>query len=208
MAAPTIEVLAMIRRVASALLVGGLLGTGAYGQTAPSSIAKPADTPPANPVPAAATSGAAASDATNGFRGSVPTDPAHPEYHAGAHRSIMRHNPMPVRTSQRTTDRSGGSSSSGQHTGGFSTGGVGRVAEYYDDRTLDAPIDHHPVPVASFDTGGGPNRNEQFQAQQAGQRRTANIQDNINAYGRPYGAMGAGLGFGFGLGSGLYGYPN
>ena len=199
----------MIRRVASALLVGGLLGTGALGQTTPPLIAKPGETPPPDPTPSTAParpgadSSAPAPSPARGFSEPVPTDPAHPNYHAGAHRSIMRHTPYPPRTARRSSD-----SSSGQASGGFSTGGVGRMSEYYDDRTLSAPVDFHHVPVGSFDSGGGPNRNEQLQAQAAGQQRTSNIQSNINAYGIPYGAAGAGLGFGFGLGSGLYGYPN
>ena len=57
-----------------------------------------------------------------------------------------------------------------------------------------------------------PIRADQIAAAQAGQQRARNIQDNINIYGRPYGAYGAGLGFGFGYGLGLsggrlYNYP-
>ena len=187
----------MIRRVACLLLVGGLLETGAFGQTAPPLIAKP-ETPPS-------------------FHEPLTTDPSHPNYHASAHRSIMRHNPLPSRTSYNSNyprNRDSESGSSGytspprQNEGGFSTGGVGRNAEYYDSHTLDAPIDYHPSPVARFDTGEGPSRQEQIQAYQAGTQRYNSIQNNINAYGRPYGAMGAGFGYGLGLaGGGLYTYP-
>ena len=197
----------MIRRVASVLLVVGLLETGALGQTAPPLIARPDETPPPTPTPAATSSGDFRS-----FREPIPTDPAHPNYHAGAHRSIVRHNPLPRRTSyQSNYPYQGEGNSSGTNNGShYSTGGVGRIAEYYDNRTLAPEVDHHPVPVAGFDNASGaPNRSEQIQAQQAGAQRTSNIQSNINAYGRPYGAMGAGLGYGLGLGGGggLYTYP-
>ena len=198
----------MLRRVAFALLVGGLLPTGAPGQVAPQLIAKPADAPPPSPTPAASSTGAAdagrSADEAKSFREPIPTDPAHPNYHASAHKSIMRHNPLPHRTSYQ-----GDSSSSASHNGGhYSTGGVGRIAEYYDDRTLSPGPDRHALPVAGFGNGGIPDRNEQIQAQRVGEQRTANIQGNINAYGRPYGAMGAGFGYGLGLGGGgLYTYP-
>ena len=191
----------MIRRVASVLIVGGLLQTGAFGQTAPPSIARPAtpSAPVANPA--------------RGYSEPLPTDPAHPDYHAGAQRSIVRHNPLPRRTSYQSNYSSqnggyGSSSATNSSGAGYSTGGVGRVGEYYDNQTLAAPIDYHAVPVGRFDTGGGPNRQEQIQAQQAGTQRANNIQSNINAYGTPYGAMGAGFGYGLGLGGGrLYTYP-
>ena len=210
------EAIAMIRRVAGALLVGGLLQTGAFGQTAPSPAAQPADTPP--PVPTAAASSAPTTGAQTqprSFREPIPTDPTHPNYHAGAHKSIVRHNPLPQRTSYQSNypyqggnGGGAGTSSSNNHGGNYSTGGVGRIAEYYDNRTLAPQPDYHPVPVAGFGNGGVPDRNEQIQAQQAGAQRTANIQNNINAYGRPYGAIGAGLGYGLGLGgAGLYTYP-
>ena len=189
----------MIRRVAFALLIGGLMESGAFGQTAPPLIAKPAN-PPVS------------------FHEPLPTDPAHPDYHASAHRSIMRHNPLPRRTSYQSNyprDQAGESQSQGytspprQNEGGFTTKGVGRVAEYYDNHTLDAPVDYHPSPVAHFDTGEGPTREEQIQSYQAGTQRYNSIQNKINAFGRPYGAMGAGFGYGLGLaGGGLYTFPN
>ena len=183
----------MIRRVARALLVGGLLGSAASAQTAP---------PPAAP-PAGATT---ATDAARGFREPIPTDPTHPNYHAAAHRSIMRHNPLPQRNLYQADPAYGGSPT--QTSGHYSNAGVGRISEYYDDRTLNPAPDRHPVPVAQFGNGGIPDRNEQMRAQQLGEQRTANIQSNINAYGRPYGAMGAGFGYGLGLGgAGLYTYP-
>ncbi len=204
----------MIRRIAFVLLVGGLLETGAFGQTAPPLIAKPADTPPPAPTAAAPATSNHSSGDFRSFREPIPTDPAHPDYHAGAHRSIVRHNPLPHRTSYQSNypykggNGGSGNSSSTNHGGNYSTGGVGRIAEYYDNRTLAPPVDYHPVPVGGFGNGGIPDRNEQLQAQQIGAQRTANIQNNINAYGRPYGAMGAGFGYGLGLGgAGLYTYP-
>lgn len=192
----------MFRRVASALLVGGLLSSSAFGQAAPP------PTRPADPAQAQAGASDAArpADEARSFREPIPTDPAHPNYHAAAHRSIMRHNPLPYRTSYQADPAYGGSPS---HSGGhFSTGGVGRMAEYYDDRTLNPGPNFHQTPVAQIGNGGVPDRDEQIRAQQVGQQRTANIQNNINAYGRPYGAMGAGFGYGLGLaGGGLYTYP-
>ena len=87
-------------------------------------------------------------------------------------------------------------------------GGVGRRPEYYTANTLASQATRQQAAAARFDRGGGPDRYQQIAAFQAGQQRARNVQDNINAYGRPYGAFGAGFGFGFGLyGGGLYGYP-
>ncbi len=193
----------MIRRVALALLVGGLLETGASGQSTPPLIAKPAPPPESSAAPNAAND-------PQSFHEPLPTDPAHPNYHAGVQRSIVRHNPLPRRTSYQSNYPNDRNSprSPGARGDGFSNEGVGRSAEYYDDRTLAAPVDHHAVPVARFDSGGGPNRQEQIQSYQAGTQRYNSIQNNIDTYGRPYGALGAGLGYGLGLGGGgLYTYP-
>ena len=205
----------MIRRVASALLAGGLLQAGAFGQTPPP-VARPATPAAATPTATApaATAPAATAPAARGYREPLPTDPAHPQYHAAAHRSIVRHNPLPRRTSYQSNYPYGGSSAGNSNSGagarsGYSDGGVGRMAEYYDERTLDAPVDFHPVGAGRFDSGGGPNRSEQIAAQQAGTQRSQLTQDTINTYGRPYGAYGAGFGFGLGLSGGLlYNYPN
>ena len=115
----------------------------------------------------------------------------------------MRHNPLPRRTSYDSHY-----SGSSQGRSGYSTMGVGRYGEYYTPNTLAPQVDNHPAQVAGFGNGGIPDRNEQIAAQQAGQARSRDIQDNINAYGRPYGAIGAGFGYGLGLGGGrLYTYP-
>ena len=197
----------MIRRVAYSLALGGLLAPPASAQTpAPAASTPPAATaqPAAAAAPAAATTPAARS-----FSQPLPADPAHPDYHAGAQKSIVRHNPLPRRTSY-NAHYNYNSESSSRATPGFSTGGVGRYAEYYDASTPTGSVDLHPQPVARFDSGGGPDRAEQIAAQQNGQVRARNIQSNINAYGTPYGAYGAGFGYGLGLGGGgrLYGYPN
>ncbi len=193
----------MIRRVASVLIAGGLASPWASAQG------------PASPAPApSSSSGAAAGNVGNGrssFSEPITTDPSHPNYHAGAHWTIIRHNPLPRRASSNSYDpyqerSSGGYSSPSQS--GYSTGGVGRFAEYYDQNTPRGQVDQHPVPVARFDSGGGPDRAEQIAAQQNGQARDRNLQNTINTYGRPYGAYGVGFGYGLGLGGGrLYTYP-
>src|SRR4051812_20699780 len=105
------------RRVASASLVGGLLAAqvGAQAPT-PSS---PAVSPPQQP----------ARVATNKFLTPIPTDPSHPDYHPGAHRTILRHNPLPRRTSYNSYYSTGSNASQGS-AGYANPGGVGRYAEY------------------------------------------------------------------------------
>ena len=175
----------MIRHVASVLVVGGLMASWASAQ-APQvrQGGLPSQTLPPP----------------------VPTDPAHRDTQATARRTILRQNPSPRSTSYRANPpyQSGPSS-----TRGFSNpGGVGRYAEYYTANTPNSQVDLHPQPTGRFDFGGGPDRSQQIAAAQAGQQRARNIQDNINAYGRPYGAYGAGLGYGLGLSGGLlYNYP-
>jgi hypothetical protein len=183
----------MIRRIASVLIVGGLMVSWAQAQ-APAPQGKAGSPPPTTLFPP------------------IPTDPAHPDYNAAAHRSILRHNPLPPATSYRSHYGYGRTSSTNGERGFANPGGVGRYAEYYDENTPKSQVDQHPVPVARFDSGGGPTRADQVAAAQVGQQRARNIQDNINAYGRPYGAMGIGFGYGFGYGLGLsggslYNYP-
>jgi hypothetical protein len=182
----------MIRRIASVLIVGGLMAPWAMAQ-APQG--QPGSRPPTTLFPP------------------IPTDPAHPNYNAAAHRSIVRHNPLPPATSYRSYYPYQNRTSSTNGERGFANpGGVGRYAEYYNENTPRSQVDQHPVPVARFDSGGGPTRADQVAAVQVGQQRARNIQDNINVYGRPYGAYGAGFGYGFGYGLGLsggrlYNYP-
>jgi len=185
----------MIRRVALALLAGSCLSPLAGAQD-----------PPAAPP------GAAAGSRTSLFE-PVPTDPAHPNYHEGAHRSIVRHNPLPRRGSYNanygrstgSTDSTGGESP----RSGYSNGGVGRYGEFYDSNTLAPVVDNHQVPVGRFDTNADTNRSEQISTAQVGNQRAQTTQNTINTYGRPYGAYGAGFGYGLGLaGGGLYSFPN
>lgn len=176
-------------RIASALLLGGFLAAPAGAQTpSPEPSTTPTNTavPPARRAPLPG----------NQFVSPIPTDPSHPSYHPGASRTILRHNPVPKRTSYNSHYSTGGSA------GYANPGGVGRFAEYYDQNTLAPPVDYHATPVARFDSGGGPDRAEQMQAQQLGIQRANSIQNHIDAYGRP---IGLGYGFGFGYGLGLAG---
>jgi hypothetical protein len=88
-------------------------------------------------------------------------------------------------------------------------GGIGRYSEYYTPFT--PMTTSYPGPsnrVAGFGQGGGPSRAEQIEAFRVGQFRTQNIQNNINAYGRPVGfGFGYGYGYGGGFGRGYGGYP-
>ena len=168
-----------LRRLASALLVGGLGVAPAAAQTPATPAPKPPSVPPANAP----------------LFPPIPTDPSHPDYHPGAHRTILRHNPIPQRSSYRTS-----TTHTSEGSAGYSNpGGVGRYAEYYDPNTLNANVDRHANPVARFDNGGGPSRSDQIAAQQVGNQRSQSIQDHIDAYGRPIG-FGYGLGFGGGFG--------
>lgn len=115
----------------------------------------------------------------------IPTDPSHPEYYAPAHRSIIRHNPLPY--------------SSERSYGYRNPGGVGRSAEYYPPGNQFEGKGGDPVKVAGFDTGPG-NRQEQFQAQSLGIQRANSLQYQIQAYSTP----GYGLGYGGGL---FYSFP-
>lgn len=176
--------------IASALLAANLVVGSALAQA-----------PPAAPVPAATPAPRAqvAPNSDASLFPPIPTDPADPAYHAGAHRTILRHNPVPQRSASRANVSRTQSSSAG-----FSNpGGVGKYAEYYDQNTLAPNPDYHPAPVARFDSGGGPDRSEQIAAQQVGIQRSRSIQDHIDAYGRPIG-FGYGLGFAGGLG---YAFP-
>ncbi len=175
----------MIRRVAAFLILGGILVSSGWAQDPPA-VQPRASTP------------------RESLSAPIPTDPAHPNYHAGANRSIVRHNPLPYRSSFGSYRR--GYSEGG--SGYANPGGVGRYSEYYDPNTPTSQVDLHPMPVARFDSGGGPDRAEQIAAYEAGTARSGNLQRHIDAYGAPYGAFGAGFGYGLGLAGGrLYSYP-
>jgi hypothetical protein len=188
----------MIRRVVFALLVGGVAAQAASAQNPPLPPIYPtpqappvrdqADVPPPPPSPA------------------VSTRTPDQAKAAAAKRAITRANPPARRASTGSLSdpiaRRDSQASQGQFA---NPGGVGRYAEYYTSNTPTSQLDLHAMPQARFDRGGGPDRASQIASFRAGQQRTANIQNNINAYGRPYAAYGAGVGFGFGLGYGLYG---
>jgi hypothetical protein len=201
----------MIRRVVLALIVVGVVSPGASAQSAPATMppASPSPSPPvlatpqAPPMPAVAE---APPPPPKPVPASRPNDQASST--AAAQRSIARLNPLPRQTSTFQETNQYARREALMDQGRFANpGGVGRTPEYYTANTPITQMDQRPVPVARFDQGGGPNRAQQIAAFRAGQMRTQNIQNNINAYGRPYGAYGAGFGFGFGLSGagGLYG---
>ena len=205
----------MIRRVALAILAGLFFAPLARAQTAPVPPAAPGPAPSASapapadePVKLKPPAANAAAPRTSLFD-PIPTDPSHPAYHEGAHRSIVRHNPLPRRASYNAnTERSSGSSGGQPRQSGYSNAGVGRYAEFYDSNT-GRPGGQSPGTRRRFDTNPDTNRAEQISAAQVGNQRAQTLQNTINAYGRPYGAIGAGFGYGLGLaGGGLYSYPN
>jgi hypothetical protein len=188
----------MIRRVVFALFVGGVVASSASAQ-APSGpvyatpqappIPATSDVPPPPPTPAV----------VDRSSGPAKTDQAK--------RAISRSNPTARRASSVPLSDSNARRDLLATDGRFANpGGVGRYAEYYTSRTPTSQLELHGMPQTRFDRGGGPDRAEQIAAFRAGQQRTANIQNNLNAYGRPYIAYGAGFGYGYGLGlGGLYG---
>ena len=189
----------MIRRVVFAMLVGVAATHPASAQTPPVPLVYPtpqappirdqADVPPPPPMPVGANR--------------TQDQPRVAE----AKRAIGRANPPARRASVGPASDPAARRDSQAGQGRFENpGGVGRYAEYYTPNTPTSQLDLHAIPQSRFDRGGGPDRASQIASFRAGQQRTANIQNNINAYGRPYGAYGAGFGFGFGLATGgLYG---
>jgi hypothetical protein len=202
----------MIRRVVFALIGVGMVSPIALAQSAPATMPPAIPSPPvyATPqVPPKAESAEVPPPPPTPAPASKPNDQAASATTstAAAQRSIARLNALPRRTSTFQETNQYARRESLMDRGRFANpGGVGRNPEYYTANTPMTQLDQRPIRVARFDQGGGPNRAEQIAAFRAGQLRTQNIQNNINAYGRPYGAFGAGFGFGFGLaGGGLYG---
>jgi hypothetical protein len=202
----------MIRRVVFALIVVGVVTPGALAQSAPATMppasptppvyatpqapptAQMAEVPPPPPTPTPASKPNAQPTTT-----STTTTTSKP----AAQRSIARLNALPRRTSTFQETNQYARREALMDQGRFANpGGVGRNPEYYTANTPISQFDQRPKPVARFDQGGGPDRAQQIAAFRAGQQRAQNIQNNINAYGRPYGAYGAGFGFGFGLAGG------
>ena len=201
----------MIRHVVFALIVGGVVSPGASAQST-SAMMPPASPSPSPPVMATPQAPPIAVAAEVPPPPPKPAPVPRPDDRAAssvvAQRSIARLNPLPRQASTFQETNRYARREALMDQGRFANpGGVGRNPEYYTANTPISQTDARPVPVARFDQGGGPNRAQQIAAFRAGQLRTQNIQNNINAYGRPYGAYGAGFGFGFGLSGagGLYG---
>jgi hypothetical protein len=184
----------MIRHVVFASFVIGVLAHPASAQ----STSKPVyPTPQAPPIPAAAD---VPPPPPRPFEATKTENPGKTDE---AKQAVAQAKPLPRRTSVGGASDSIGRRDSQATQGRFSNpGGVGLYAEYYTPNTPTSQLDMHPTHQTRFDKGAGPDRAEQIAAFQAGQMRTRNIQNNINAYGRPYAAYGAGFGFGFGLATG------
>ncbi len=114
----------------------------------------------------------------------IPVQPSHPNYYEPAHRSVMRHDPLPP-----ASDRSWGVRN---------PGGAGRMAEYYPPENKFQNANAR-VPVATFDSNN--TRAEQQASQALGIQRANSIQNNINHYA-------GGIGYGYGFGFGGVGFPN
>ena len=83
----------------------------------------------------------------------------------------------------------------GDQTAGYrNPSRVGRYAEYYPPGNQ-FQVEQDPVRVAKFDSGGGPNWDEQRAAQQVGIQRYNSIQQSIDNYARPYYGYGFGVGY-------------
>jgi hypothetical protein len=197
----------MIRRVAFALILGGLLAPEVRAQIAstatPAAVANPnsGSTPspqaisPAQPQPQPAPSDLLPPPPPTPV--AIPDRQANAPQAAGPAQNQAGHAALGAIGNGR-----GNARRPAEAQGRFANpGGVGRYSEYY---TPNTPMWGHPGssihPAAGFGRGGGPTRQDQIEALRVGQYRTQNIQNNINAYGRP---IGFGIGFGFG---GLGGY--
>ncbi len=191
----------MMGRVVLALVLGGFIAPAVRAQT-PS-----ASTPPA----ATATAAAAAPTSTTTQAKPAPADvppppptpaalPARPANHRQQQPAAAR-NPIARANANANANINGEAKARDPLTipGRFANpGGVGKYSEYY---TANTPMNGYYGPrnhLATFGNGGALTRAEQINTFQAGQFRAQNIQNNINAYGRP-------VGFGFGYGFGGYG---
>jgi hypothetical protein len=190
----------MIRRVVFASILGSLVAAVAEAQVPPA-VMPPAANPPADLKPSAtvaSTTPALPKRQLSDTPPPLPTPAVLPDRPA---------NNRPVAAPAQQNAAAGrahpGAGNNGDPLsarGRFANpGGVGRYSEYYTPFT---PMYGYPGPsrshVAVFGQGGGPTRADQIEAFRAGQYRAQNIQNNINAYGRP-------LGFGYGIGIGGYG---
>lgn len=180
-------------RLASLLIVAGLAGS-AVAQTpsdpapSPNAVGTPRRVDATSNTPEGGASRASQYNYHYHNFAAIQTDPTQPDYFEPAHRSVIRHNPLPYRDDQSYGFRN--------------PGGVGRFAEYYPPGNKFENTGKDPVQVAGFDSNPSGDRKEQMAAQSLGIRRESMIQNQINTYGRP-------LGYGFGFGGGIgIAYPN
>ena len=186
----------MIRRVVFALLVVGLAHP-ASGQDVPASKGLPTPQTSSKPGPSE----------------SPPPVPRPAEaVKDEAKKSISRLAPLPRRAAPVVAQANPAAPVDPlASVGRFANpGGVGRYAEYYTANTLTSQLERRPAVSARFGgagsgRGGLIDRAGQIAAYQAGQSGARNLQNNINAYGRPSVIYGAGFGFGGFGGGGLRG---
>lgn len=79
-------------------------------------------------------------------------------------------------------------------------GGVGRVAEFYPPNNKFENQGRNPVAAARFGSGSPDlSRSAQMQAQQIGIQKTNSLNNQIDAFARPFGGFGFGMGMGGGF---------
>jgi hypothetical protein len=113
----------------------------------------------------------------------VTQDPKDQDYHPSAAKSVVRHQPVPMRTDNSSY--------------GFrNPGHLARVAEFYGPRDQFDTPPHDPIHPATYNEQvAAYSRSTQLQAQSVGIQRYNSIQNSINAYARPMGGFGFGFGF-------------
>lgn len=171
--------------------LGLALAASAGAQTIPNF--EPKDLPPEKPVtqtsagpvqnqtPDQGQGGSAG--ATAAGAGGNPA-PSPNDYKPYRRRSIVHRYPQPDQGQGNNPDNS---------TPGFrNPGGRGRMGEFYPtgDKFQNQEGVKDPVGVAQFDKGGGPDRQEQMQAQQIGIQRSNSLQNHIDNMARPYYGVG------------------
>jgi hypothetical protein len=113
----------------------------------------------------------------------VEQDSKDEDYHPGAARSVVRHQPVQMRNDNSSY--------------GFrNPGHLARVAEYYGPGDhFDAPP-HDPIHPATYNEQiSAESRSAQISAEAVGISRYNSIQNSINYYARPMGGYGFGMGF-------------
>jgi hypothetical protein len=193
----------MIRRVAFALILGAVVAPGIEAQVPSTATPTTAPTPP--PMALAATSTPSQPKPALSDVPPPPTPAALPARAVDPADAPRPANPPqgPARNQAARAANAGNGRDPLAAQGRFANpGGVGRHAEYYTPFTPMTGYQGSPYNrSATFGRGGGPTRGDQVQAFQVGQYRTQNIQNNLNAYGQPFGyGIGIGLGFGRGFG--------